>query len=115
MADWRGFQPRLEHERYRVGLELSDTARGGLAIPHGGAGHFSGRYADYSRQKRREAEFIDSKGVSADLGKSAATGDTRIELHGPNLGTTLSRTRAPSFGRPLTPLKGLSSVCRENL
>jgi hypothetical protein len=86
-----------------------------LAILHGGAGHFSGRHADYSRQKRREAEFIDSKGASADLGKSVATADTRIELDGPNLGTTLSRTSAPGFGRPLTPLKVLSSVRRENL
>jgi len=75
-------------------LELSDFAPGGLAIPHGSAGHFSGRHADYSRQKRGEAEFIDSKGVSADLGKSVATADTWIELDGPNLGTTLSKTRA---------------------
>jgi len=33
VADWRGFQPPLEPERYRVGLELSDSAPGGLAIP----------------------------------------------------------------------------------
>ena len=55
------------------------------------------------------------KGLSADPGKSVAAAGTRIELDGPNLGTTPSRTSAPGFARPLTPIKGLSSVRRKNL
>jgi len=63
VADWRECRLRLDPGRYRVGLELSDSALGGLAIPHGGASDLSERHADYSWQKRREAEFIDSKGT----------------------------------------------------
>jgi hypothetical protein len=33
VADWRGFQPRLELKRYRVGLELSDSRPAGWQYP----------------------------------------------------------------------------------
>ena len=63
MADWPWVQPRLDPEPYRVGLERSDAAPGGLAIPTEVPVTSRDEHADCSRQKGREAEFIDSKGT----------------------------------------------------
>jgi hypothetical protein len=61
------------------------------------------QHAHYSQQKRCEAEFIDSKGVSADLAKTVAAADMPIKLHGPNLGQSFedqnSRLRSPVHTR----------------
>jgi hypothetical protein len=115
VADWRGFQPRLEPERYRIGLELPDSAPGGLAITHESAVHFSGRHGDHSWQKRREAEFIDSKGfrqISGNRWQPLVRGSNSMAQ---TSGSGFRGPEAPPLVARSSPMKGLSSVRRENL
>src|ERR1700692_145004 len=82
---------------------------------HGGASHFLAQHTDYSHQKRDEAEFIDSEGVSADLANLVAATDTPIHLGGPNLRTGFGGLRHRGLNHSFIPLKRLSSVRGENL
>jgi hypothetical protein len=86
-----------------------------VARRHGGAGHFLAQHTDYSHQKRDEAEFIDSEGVSADLANLVAATDTPIHLGGPNLRTGFEGLRHRGLNHSFIPLKRLSSVRGKNL
>ena len=70
---------------------------------------FSRQNVGYSPQKYREAEFIDSKGVLADLAEPVASTDTPIDISGPNPGDSLSKANAPGVDHPSTPAQALSS------
>ena len=115
MVDWRGLRGWVASDRDGAVLERSATACGGLTNPTETPFILGPGLPATRARKRREAGFIDSRGVLVDLPESVAGADAPVNLRRLYLQGNLSKARARGFYQPSTPVEVSWNVVRENL